>query len=244
MTERTFAVPPTAQEAVLTELRRALVEGDLVPGQRINVNQMAKDLGVSRAPLRDALRVLEGEEQVRYLAHRGYTVTPLSLPDLFDIYRMRELLEAEAERLALSRLTEARVMSIQRAAEKVSVDVAQHNPVQATVANRDFHFTLFAASDHPRLVKSIRHLWDSDFARALYFVDDARAATSDAEHYPILEAIRAADLDRLIELLDNHRDNELCGVLEYLEKTGDEEARLALVAVKAGRPPWKPTNRP
>jgi len=86
--------PPTAQEAVLAELRRFITTGRLRPGQQIVQDALAVQLGVSRVPLREALKILEGEGQVTYVAHRGYFVTELSLSDLLEVYRIREILEA------------------------------------------------------------------------------------------------------------------------------------------------------
>src|SRR5690606_32639587 len=77
-----FQKPPTAQQAVLAELRRFIASGSLRPGQQIRQDTLSAELGVSRVPLREALKILEGEGQVTYEAHRGYFVTELSLRDL------------------------------------------------------------------------------------------------------------------------------------------------------------------
>lgn len=81
--------PPTAQEFVLTELRRAIVSGQLRPGAAIRQDTLAESLGVSRVPLREALKILEGEGQVTYRPHRGYFVADLSYDDLREVYRIR-----------------------------------------------------------------------------------------------------------------------------------------------------------
>ena len=100
-----FRRPPTAQEAVLAELRRLITAGLLRPGQQIVQDALAVQFGVSRVPLREALKILEGEGQVTYVAHRGYFVTELSLSDLIEVYRIREILEAEAVSIAVPQMT-------------------------------------------------------------------------------------------------------------------------------------------
>ena len=89
-----FVRPPTAQEAVLAEIRRLIVSGELAPGAPVRQEAVAERLGVSRVPVREALKVLEGEGHVVYAAHRGYVVAELSVDDLTEVYRLRELLEA------------------------------------------------------------------------------------------------------------------------------------------------------
>ena len=108
----TFRRPPTAQEAVLTELRRAIVTGELRPGEQVRQDALAEQFGVSRVPLREALKILEGEGQVTYLPHRGYFVAELDVADLREVYRLRDLLETEAVRAAVPRLTDADVAEI------------------------------------------------------------------------------------------------------------------------------------
>ena len=94
--EVSFRRPPTAQEAVLAELRRAIAAGELRPGEQVLQDALAERFGVSRVPLREALKILEGEGQVTYRPHRGYFVAELDLDDLREVYRIRDLLETEA----------------------------------------------------------------------------------------------------------------------------------------------------
>ena len=87
---------PTAAESVLHELRSALAAGRLLPGQQLVQEDLAADLGVSRVPIRESLKILEGEGHVTYHPNRGYFVTELSADDLIELYRIRQILEAEA----------------------------------------------------------------------------------------------------------------------------------------------------
>ncbi|MBL8582662.1 MAG: GntR family transcriptional regulator, partial [Rhizobiaceae bacterium] len=97
--------PQTAQEAVLYELRRRIVSGEFEPGSQILQDALAEELGVSRVPVREALRTLEGEGQVSYEPHRGYFVVELDLNELVEIYRLRDLLEPEATAKAFPNIT-------------------------------------------------------------------------------------------------------------------------------------------
>lgn len=92
---------PTTQEYALDLLRQMIVTGGLVPGSRVNQEDVASQVGVSVAPLREALRVLEQEGQVVYLPGRGCLVSELRISDLEEIYALRGVLEERAVRHAL-----------------------------------------------------------------------------------------------------------------------------------------------
>src|SRR5690242_2475152 len=108
----------TTQEHALDWLREAIVRGDLRPGQRVIQEDVAERIGVSVAPVREALRVLEQEGQVTYRPRRGYFVTELRVEDLEEIYGLRQLLEEHAVRHALPSLTGPRLEAVLQAASE------------------------------------------------------------------------------------------------------------------------------
>ena len=164
-----FERPPTAQEAVLVALRRAIVSGDLRPGEQVRQEALAERFGVSRVPLREALKILEGEGSVAYVPRRGYFVAELSLADLLEVYRIRKLLEAEAVRVGLPLMTDADVAQVSDAVDACERAGSDGDLVAMTDANRRLHFGLFAAAGMPRLERQIRILWDAtDLYRSVY----------------------------------------------------------------------------
>lgn len=214
-----FRRPLTAQAAVLQELRRSILEGELKPGTRIVQDAFAERLGLSRVPVREALKILEGEGQVRYSPHRGYFVTELDISELLEIYRIRELLETEVVRDAAPRLTDEDVARLSAAIEDMAAASEMTDIVALTNANREFHFCLFEPSGMPRFVRMIRQLWDSsDPYRSLYFADPAHRDTVDVEHRGILDAARRRDADALVHLLNKHRDHAIEGLKQVLDR--------------------------
>ncbi len=213
----TFERPPTATEAVITELRRLLVTGDLAPGSPVRQEALAERLGVSRVPLREALKVLEGEGQVQYHRHRGYVVSELSVDDLVEVYRMRELLEAEAIRVAVPRLTDADIVAISSASRDVD-DAGQRGDLAGmTTANRDFHFLLFDAAAMPRLSRMLRGLWDAtDVYRSVYFAGSDNRACVMHEHAALLDALESRDVRRAIAAQAEHRNHSVAAVTTAL----------------------------
>ena len=215
-----FTRPPTAQEAVLTALREAILTGELRPGEQVRQDQLADQWGVSRVPLREALKILEGEGQVIHHPHRGYFVAELSVADLVEVYRIRDLLEDEAVRVAVPALTDADLDRLE--ADLVDVERAGRagDIAGITAANRRFHFRLYEISGMPRLVRSIRILWDAtDVYRALYFSDEANRARVDHEHRAALTALRRRDADAAITVLADHRHHAAVVVSARLRTT-------------------------
>jgi DNA-binding GntR family transcriptional regulator len=201
-----FERPPTAQEAVLAELRRMLITGELAPGTPVRQDALAERLGVSRLPLREALKVLEGEGHVVYAAHRGYVVAELSVDDLVEVYRIRALLEEDAVRSAVPRLTDSDVDALADLVDEVESAGRSGDIAALTAANRRLHFALFDASGLPRMVRLIRVLWDStDVYRSVYFGDDTNRGRVDSEHRDITAALRRRDADEAVRLLAEHR---------------------------------------
>lgn len=205
---RVSSRPPTAQAFVLAELRRAIVSGDLKPGQPLRQDALATRFGVSRVPLREALKALEGEGQVVYEPHRGYQVARLSLDDLLEVYRIRSLLEAEAARRAVERAGDDVVVRMRELAAEVDLAGERGDVVAMTEANRHFHFALVAAAGMPRLERIVRVLWEAtDAYRAVYYGDEANRRRVAAEHAAIVQALAARDAERLVRLIDEHRQH-------------------------------------
>jgi DNA-binding GntR family transcriptional regulator len=209
----------TAQEHAVEWLRRAIVVGELRPGQRVIQEDIADQIGVSLAPVREALRVLEQEGQVSYRPRRGYFVTELRVEDLEEIYELRRVLEERAARDALPTLDEHALDRIALAAEDCDRAAAGGDVAAELEANRRFHFTILEAPDNPHAMRLIRLLWDATEAyRALYYnsPDERRAAS--AAHERILAAVRegSRDADRLVAELDRHRERALEVLREIL----------------------------
>jgi DNA-binding GntR family transcriptional regulator len=205
-------VPPpgTTQEHAVEWLRRAIVAGELRPGGRVAQEEVAERIGVSVAPVREALRVLEQEGQVTYRPRRGYFVTELRVSDLEEIYALRAMLEARAARHALPTLDDDALERIVLASMECAEAALAGDVAGELAANRRFHFAILEGADQPHVMRLIRLLWESTEAyRALYYNSrDERAAAVDA-HERIIETIRARDADRLVAELDAHRERAL-----------------------------------
>lgn len=203
---------------MLEQLRQAIVAGDFLPGQALRQDALAKRFGVSRVPLREALSTLEGEGQVVYEPHRGYKVARLSMDDLLEVYRIRELLEAEAARLATERAGDGVVEEMRRAAAEVNAASEAGDLLTMTEANRKFHFILVQAAQMPRLERLLQVLWDAtDTYRFVYYGSPANRAVVREEHELIIDAFARRDHESLIAMLDLHRQHAIASLRTVLE---------------------------
>ncbi len=202
--------PSTTAQHALDALRRAIVAGSLRPGARVGQDEFAQQLGVSIAPVREALRILEQEGQVTYLPRRGYFVTALEMADLEEIYGLRAVLEDRAARHALVSLDGPELERITLAARDFVDAVDAGDVVAELTANRRFHLAILDAPDRPHTVRLIRQLWDSTEAyRALYYNLEEERRDAVAAHDRILAALHARDAEGLVRELATHRERAL-----------------------------------
>jgi DNA-binding GntR family transcriptional regulator len=217
MATHTSQPPGTAAQHALEELRRAIVAGELRPGQRVGQEEIAERLGVSLAPVREALAALEQEGQLTYRPRRGYFVTELRLEDLREIYELRALLEERAARRAAPLLDADALERIELAAREVVEAAAAGEVAAELAANRRFHFALLEAPGQTHALRLIRLLWDStETYRALYYNSPRERKEAVRAHERIVAALRAGDADRLVAELDAHRQRALDRLGEIL----------------------------
>ena len=211
--------PSTAQEAVLSAIRQAIMTRELKPGQWIRQVDVASQLGVSSVPVREALSTLEAEGQVVHERHRGYKVVELSSGQLEEIYLARRLLENEATRRAvpkidvkLARLLDDSVAQMEHAAEIDDI-------LKYAEANRDFHFRLFEQAGLPRISSMIKVLWQNSEAYRSLIAVPIWCKWAQEDHRKILEACKARDVTGVIAAQNEHRRNALARIIDLLRSS-------------------------
>lgn len=203
-----FARPQTAQQAVLAELRDLIVRGTMPPGTPIVQDALAERFGVSRVPVREALKILEGEGRITYAAHRGYTVTKLEVADLLEVYELRGVLESHVARKAVPLMQDGHLTRMRAAMDAMDAAADAQDMIEIGVQNRLFHFTVFEPSGLNRAIRIIHQLWDTtDPYRSLYFVKPLNRDTVNSEHVEIFDACAAGDADEVVRLHDAHRSH-------------------------------------
>ena len=214
-----FSRPEASHNEVLRQLRRAIIQGRLKPGEQIRQEKLAQSFGLSRVPIREALKTLAGERLVIHEPNRGFFVTTLSSEGLAETYCARGLLETEIlSSLKIDDIVQEldRLEALYRAME---VARKQSAPDDFASANRDFHFVILDSAVRPILTDLVRQLWDSSEAYRSYLFASTRLQKINAEHKLMIEAIRNRDLISLGVLLDTHRSAAIMVMRETLAES-------------------------
>ncbi|MDX6348264.1 MAG: hypothetical protein QOF84_3054 [Streptomyces sp.] len=206
------SLPRTAEAVALAELRDAIVRGDLAPGAPIRQGAAAQELGLSVIPVREALKTLAGEGIVTYVPQRGYTVTELSPQSVDGIFRVRELLEGEAEANAAARLRPEDIATMRAALDGQRAAAAAADAQGVISSNRRFHFALLDHCDNDWLLRFVKQLWEAlephralSYRRAAAAGDHGRAEAILGEHDAIVSAFENGDTPLALRLLAEHR---------------------------------------
>jgi DNA-binding GntR family transcriptional regulator len=151
--------PQTAEEAVTEAMRQAILKGDLEPGRKLGQKELAEQLGVSRIPLRDALRRLEEEALVRIDGRRGAWVTTLDTRDIYEIYELRILLEDRCMGHVIENISDEEIGELEELARRM--DEMESDPVAGRAARRDYYEALYGNAGRPRMSRLILQLRDN-----------------------------------------------------------------------------------
>ncbi len=193
---------------VLAAVRARIELGDLLPGEQLRQDDLADALGVSRAPVREALRVLESDGVVEHRPHRGYFVARRTAEELRQVYRMLELLEGELCR-RLVWPDEAGLAHLRACHEDLGAVVDLPDPAPAVALNRRFHEALFACSPDGLVQAEVARLWAlAGPAIALHLVEPADRARTVAQHEAIVDAVADRRRLALLRAVEAHRADE------------------------------------
>jgi GntR family transcriptional regulator, rspAB operon transcriptional repressor len=221
-------------EQVYHRVRNAILEGELAPGAVMSQVALADDLGVSRTPLREALRMLQSEGLVDARANRRVTVTPISAGDLEELVVMRVVLEAEAIRLSVDRLEPEDIAALEGRLAEMAHFAKDSDYERWQEPHSAFHRGLTAPAGG-RLNGTLAQL--SDHIERYRRVHIARTpkAWLTAGHREILDAVKKHDRELSARLLGAHLSAAPFNVMELLEP-GYEPARLRQTLEDVGAP--------
>lgn len=186
-------------------IRGMVFDGVLLPGEKVRQAELAERIGVSRSPLREALRTLESEGLLSYEMNRGYVVARLEPSEVAELYHMRALLEHELM-MSIAQPGKDVLDVLEKHNETMMAAIGQEDIAEIMRANRDFHFTIFELSPMKQFRHEIARLWQlSEGYRYWWWHMPDAAARIDREHQQIIAALRRFNLARLIQLCDAHR---------------------------------------
>ena len=212
----------TKQQFVYQTLRDAILRCELQPGERLNIGTLAKRLGVSIVPIREALRLLESEGFVVNVAHVGATIAPISRQSIAEIYTILEGLETVSTRVA-AQLAQPEHFSELEVLITGMDDALEHGRAdQWSELNTRFHLAIGRLSAMPMLEQML-HRALAEWARvSRHLFKDVvldRANAAQREHRELVARMKAGDLPGVEQIVRTHNQGALAAYTEYLETT-------------------------
>jgi DNA-binding GntR family transcriptional regulator len=204
-------------DELLTRLRGCIIGGEFEPGEKIPEKELCERFGVSRTPLREALKVLAFEGLVVLHHNRGSAVSPLNVQDLAEAFPVYARFEALAGELACDRLDTAEINAIRRLHDEMVAHYVRGDYRAHFMVNEQIHQGIQAGSKNRNLIQLLRSI-SSRVAQARHHVmlSGERWDNAIAEHEAIIAALEAHDGPRLSRLLREHMESTFRAITETL----------------------------
>lgn len=216
------------RELVFDALREAIIAGRLEPGQRLLENQLAEELGVSRTPVREAIRKLELEGFVVMVPRRGAYVASISLKDVTDVFEIRGALEGLAAQLAAERATDEEIEHMERHLVEIGRSVEQRDVVKLVELDTGFHELLYVASRNQRLGQILNLLREQiQRFRTQTLAHPERMKVALEEHRRIVEALAMRDPELARRLAEEHIESAQSSLMSLMSQSPPRGAAAA-----------------
>ncbi|AKI91030.1 GntR family transcriptional regulator [Bacillus subtilis] len=205
------------------QLKKMIFNGTFKPGERINETQLAKSFGVSRSPIREAMRLLEKDGLLKADDRNGFSITSLTAKDVDEIYKIRIPLEQLAVELVIDEADEEELTILEKQLEET--EKAIHNGTEDTEIirlNQKFHELLVDFSHNRHLKNLLEHVNDLiHFCRILNYTGDHRAETILSEHRKIFEEVKKKNKEAAKQYVLAHFNHD-CEHLKHVLEEGKE----------------------
>jgi DNA-binding GntR family transcriptional regulator len=217
----------TAADEALSQLRSRILTGSIAAGSKLHQEEIATQLGMSRIPVRDAIRTLASEGLVRLEPRRTAIVTSVSLDDLAELYELRGAIEPLASALAVPKMTAGDLLKMRGLLRTM---IETNEPIEWLAANDGFHACLFENSGRPRMIALLRQAREQTRRYTGIRMVEGRADL-DLEHHLILAATERRDTQAVEALVRAHLISAFTALKRELadlfEDSSSSEARNA-----------------
>ncbi|MBA1232865.1 GntR family transcriptional regulator [Pseudomonas viridiflava] len=210
-----------ARAVIEEKLRNAIIDGSLPSGTALRQQELATLFGVSRMPVREALRQLEAQSLLRVETHKGAVVAPLITEDAVDAYALRILLESEALRLSIPHLNAEDLAAARRYIEQLEVET---DFTQIGRLNRLFHMSLYAKTTSKRLMQLVEEGLNEE-ERFLRFNLSSMGLgkLSQDDHWELLRLAEAKEVEQTVAALQHHLNRGVHAITQYLNNKASAE---------------------
>lgn len=207
------------RDVVFNTLREAILKGELKPGERLMELQLAARLGVSRTPIREAIRMLEQEGLAVTVPRKGAEVAKMTEKDMEDVLVIRGALDELAVQLACEEITEEQFRQLQVARRNFENCIQSGNVKKIALADVEFHDMIYQATGNTKLINMLNNLREQMYRyRVEYLKDDRNYPVLIREHQSLVEGIRRKDKDFVTSVMRNHVSNQAEAVKQMIQE--------------------------
>ncbi len=207
------------REIVYEELKRQIMVGEIAPGTRMMEVELADEMGVSRTPVREAIRKLEKEGLVTIEPRRGAYASDISAKDMVDILEVRQDLEGMAAGIAAQKITDEGRIELENIARSYKESVDREDIEEIIKNDEAFHKYIVGLSGNKTLIKMVSQVQELALRfRYIYYEDFSRFKNQPSEHQAIVDAIAGGDVAGARKYAEEH----LAGLKDFVRREGDK----------------------
>ena len=205
------------RDVVFQTLRQAILKGELQPGERLMEIKLAERLGVSRTPIREAIRKLELEGLVIMIPRKGAAVANITEKDTKDVLEVRRTLEMFAVEVACDRITPEQLVQLKEAAKAFEASKGSMDLIRIAETDMNFHEIIYEATQNERLVQMLNNLRENMYRYRIEYLKDPNYYDSLVrEHQAILDAVENGCKEKARVCMRDHIDNQQLAVISKL----------------------------
>ena len=206
------------RDVVFATLREAILKGELKPGERLMELQLAAKLGVSRTPIREAIRMLQKEGLAVTIPRKGAQVAAMTQKDMEDVLQIREALEILAVQLACESITKPQLAALEGNIVSFEAAVKAKDLTRMAQVDIEFHDMIYKTASNPRLMVVLNHLREQVYRyRVEYLKDGRNHPRLLEEHRQIVLGLKRQDKKYVSEMMEQHLSNQAAAMKDILK---------------------------
>lgn len=210
------------RDIVFNTLREAILRGELRPGERLMEAQLATKLGVSRTPIREAIRMLEQEGLAVTIPRKGAEVAKMTEKDMEDVLEIREALDELAAKIACKKMTESQLTHLKTIGKEFEISLETSDITTIAEKDVEFHDTIYEATENPKLVILLSNLREQMYRyRVEYIKKPENYPKLIKEHNAIVRGLEERDESLLTVAMQKHIKNQALAVKEVIRNQED-----------------------
>ncbi len=208
------------REVIFTTLRDAIIVGELRPGERLMEVKLAEKMGVSRTPVREAIRKLELEGLVDMIPRKGAHVADLSVKDIVDVLEVRASLDGLAALLAAERITDEEIDELNHVNSQFVSFLQKENLQGSIKKDVEFHEIIYRSSRNEKLIQIVSNLREQvQRFRVIYLKDYVNPKELEKEHKDIIDAICSKDSDLSRRVAQSHIKSQQESIINAIKRS-------------------------